>query len=155
MEPELRGRQLCESKTFRYLEGGAPWRSVPLDGFSSSFFTPEFAASSTLSAVTLPNSRNLKERRVRNRRRKSKSHASVTRIFSDGGNEDGPLENSPSHWSSSSVDELSSRTITQVCSPVSSLVVCRRYKGTYPARFQNLRNLDELLGGLFADRRLT
>ena len=30
--------------------------------------------------------------------------------------------------------------MTQLCSPVSSLVVCRMYKGTKPARFQKLKD---------------
>jgi len=49
-----------------------------------------------------------------------------------------PFENSPIHSSSASVELFSPRTITQVCSPVSSLCVWRTYKGTYPALFQNL-----------------
>ena len=50
-----------------------------------------------------------------------------------------PFANSPSHSSSLSTDEFKPRTMTHVCSPVSSLCVCRRYSGIYPARFQNLR----------------
>jgi hypothetical protein len=49
-----------------------------------------------------------------------------------------PFANSLNQPSSPSPELFSPRTMTQVCSPVSSLVVCRRYSGTYPARFQKL-----------------
>jgi hypothetical protein len=44
---------------------------LPLDLSSSNFLTPMLAASSTLKAVTLLNSRNLNDNNVKNRRRKS------------------------------------------------------------------------------------
>jgi len=45
---------------------------IPLDLSSSNFLTPILAASSTLKAVTLLNSRNLNDNNVKNRRRKSR-----------------------------------------------------------------------------------
>lgn len=51
-----------------------------------------------------------------------------------------PTENALNQLADSSLFLLSPRSMTQECSPVRSLVVCLIYRGTYPARFQNLKS---------------
>src|SRR5882762_9034291 len=114
--------------------------NIPFDFSSSNFLVPTFAASSKLKEVTLPNSRNLNESNVKNRRRKSAQVSYCDRKKRKKKKKSStPFANPPTQSKSSSVALLSPRTMTHVCSPVSSLVVCRTYRGTYPALFQKLR----------------